>query len=132
MKKLFMDSSAFYALMDKKDKHGMAIEQILKQEDVSLVTTNYIFAETISLVTKRLGKKVAIQVAKMIRASELIQVEHVSEDLQEKAWKFFEKYQDKDFDLIDATSFLVCKAHEIKQVLSLDHHFVQMGFEVLP
>ncbi len=40
--------------------------------------------------------------------------------------------RDKDFDLIDASSFVICKKRAIQCVATLDSHFKQMGFITVP
>ena len=38
----------------------------------------------------------------------------------------------KDFSFTDCCSFVVMRELRIRRVLTLDHHFRQMGFEVVP
>lgn len=132
MRKIFIDSSAFYALVDSSSKKGEQIELFISQNRPQLMTTDFVFAETLSLVTKRQGKHIGTKLGNMILASKLIKVYYVSEKWQKEAWNIYSKYQDKDFDLIDAISFIFCNKHKIKQVLTLDHHFTQMGYEMVP
>lgn len=129
---IFVDSSAFFAWMDSSSPEGSAIETILLTQKYSLATTNLIFAETLSLITKRIGKRMAVQVGQSILASDLIRLVYLDQKTQQEAWKMFLKYKDKDFDFIDATSFTFCHQNKIKEVLTLDHHFSQMGFRKLP
>ncbi len=128
----FIDSSAFFAWLDASSNEGKKIESLLSNTDHTLVTTNLVFSETISLITKRIGKKAGIRAGQGILASDLIHIYFVDAKWHLEAWKMYLKYRDKDFDLIDATSFILCQRSKIREVLTLDHHFAQMGFKMLP
>ncbi|MDO8520262.1 MAG: PIN domain-containing protein [Deltaproteobacteria bacterium] len=128
----FIDSSAFFAWTDEKSPEGSQIEATLAQTRSPLITSNLVFAETISLITKRIGKFKGRELGEKIRKSRTIQVARITEAEENEAWKMYLRYADKDFDFIDATSFVFCKKNGIKEVFTLDHHFAQMGFKVQP
>lgn len=134
---LFVDTSAFFIWHDQDSAYGEALKTCLEQaglkgEETKLLTTDYVFAETISLITKRIGKHKGIEAGKNILSSRIIQITTIDESLREKAWTLYVKYKDKDFDLIDATSFITCHERNIRHVLTLDRHFSQMGFKTFP
>lgn len=129
---IFVDTSAFYAIVNKGEAHHNKIKEFIKNSKYLLVTTNLIFAETISLVTKRLGKKIAADFGSGLWNSERLNIYYLSEDYQKEAWDLFVRYKDKDFDYIDATCFTFMKKMDINKVLSFDRHFKQMNFEILP
>ncbi len=83
-------------------------------------------------MTKRLGKQVGVVFAKGLQSSQQIDVVSAEPKHEKQALEMYEHYQDKDFDYIDAISFVLCKALSIKRVLTFDHHFIQMGFVCLP
>jgi hypothetical protein len=56
---------------------------------------------------------------------------HITEELEEEAWKLFKQYTDKDFSFTDCTSFVVMRQFNLTEAFTNDHHFVQMGFTVL-
>ncbi len=130
--KYFLDSSAIYALVNKADPVGAKINDLLTQTRPMLITTDYIFAETLSLITKRIGKQAAITTGMMLKNSKYIKIMRLEKSVLAKALEMFASYKDKDFDYIDATNFACCKQQKIKTVLTLDHHFAQMGFAILP
>lgn len=132
MKQIFVDTSAFYALADKKDPaHPRAVE-FLEANDIPLLTTNHIFAETISLLTKRLGKSAAVKFGEGLRSSDLIRVFQLTPEYEEAAWQEFLRYKDKDFDFIDSSCFAVMERQGIVAAFSFDRHFRQRGFTLLP
>lgn len=132
MKQIFVDTSAFYALADRRDPAHPEAVRFLEENEVPLLTTNYIFAECMSLLTKRLGKAAAIRFGEGLRASESIQVFRFDAEYEEAAWKEFMKYRDKEFDFIDSSCFVVMQRQGIESAFSFDRHFAQRGFRNLP
>ena len=51
---------------------------------------------------------------------------------RERARLLFFRYRDKDFSFTDCSSFVFMHELKIHYALTLDHHFRQMGFEVVP
>ena len=129
---IFIDSSAFFVLGDRSSEKGKAVEALIFERETPLVTTNLVLAETLSLVTKRIGKVKGIEVGEKILHSGITRLVYLDAELQDEAWRLYKKYKDKDFDFIDATSLVFCQKHGIREVITLDHHFVQMGFKIIP
>lgn len=124
----FIDSSFFFALVDKRNQVHPQVKKLIQKLPPSHVTSNYIFAESLSLITKRLGKDIGILFAKGLKTSATIDVVSLETSQEQKALETYTKYRDKDFDYIDATSFVLCQELGIQKVLTFDHHFAQMGF----
>lgn len=131
-KEIFVDTSAFYALVDAKDPAHRVAKKYFMHCNQPMVTTEFIFAECLSLITKRLGKSIAIRFGEGLRASKLIRMSHSSEELIDKAWEEFVKFSDKGFNLIDCTSFVTMESLGIKTAFSFDKHFAQRGFYIVP
>jgi predicted nucleic acid-binding protein len=96
------------------------------------VTTDYVIDETLTLLRMRLGLRAAERWWKQIEDSSRLRWEWVGIGRAEKARGLFFHFQDKDFSFTDCTSFVVMKELKLKQVLSTDKHFLQMGFHVFP
>lgn len=132
MVEYFIDSSALFAWADRSSDEGQAVEALICEGRVGLVTTNIVFAETISFITKRAGKSKGILFGEQCLSSNILHLAYIDAKMQQEGWALYKKYRDKDFDLVDATSFVYCRSHGIRRVLTLDRHFAQMGFQVLP
>ena len=132
MENIFVDTSAFYSLVNKGESEHYRVKEFIENNTLPLLTTNFIFAETISLITKRLGKIFALKFGSGLKKSERLKIINISEEYEEEAWELFSGYKDKDFDYIDATSFVFMKRMSIKKALSLDIHYSQMNFIMLP
>ena len=107
--------------------------QEIKENNLYLpVITNLVFSETVTLIRYKLGILPSIEFGKKLRESHEIKTIYVSEEKEEKAWKIFLKYSDKDFSFVDCTSFATMKDNKIKKAFTFDKHFQQFGFEIFP
>lgn len=127
--KLFFDTSAIYAYINRKDPDHRRIKNIVAAFKGKLVITNYIFDEIITLVSARLGHETALFVGSILRNSPQIENIWVTQNDETEAWKLFVERKDKEYSFTDCTSFVVMRRIGIKKSLALDGHFKQEGFE---
>ena len=107
MKRLFVDTGAWYAVVDKKDPDHNNAEYFLKNNKIPLVTTNFIFDETVTLLMSRLGWSIAKDFGQRLKNSSFVSLIIVKDEDEEKAWEIFLKYKDNNFSYTDCTSFAV-------------------------
>ena len=134
MKKVFIDSSAYIAINFTRDQfHKKAIEtnMLLLDEDYEYVTTNYVVLESSTSLLMKVGHEAAVRFYENVKKSEVIKIIHVSKTLEEQAFQLFKKYSDKEYSLTDCVSFVVMKEKKLTKAFTNDHHFEQMGFEIL-
>ena len=132
MKKIFVDTSAWFALVNEDDiNHDLAVEWF-RNNPLPLFTTNHIFAETLTLIRMRLGHTQALAFGNMLLDSGSLQFYWTTPDEEKAAWQFFQKYSDKDFSFIDCISFSVMKGQRFKEAFAFDKHFIQAGFNAIP
>ncbi len=136
MRLAFVDSSAFLSLEDPDEQAHAEVRaafERLVEDGVGLLTTNFVFDESYTLLLSRLGRERAIDWGESLRAGRLVPTVRVSEHHEGQAWEILRAYEDKAFSYTDATSFAVCDDLEIGVALSLDRHFRQYEtLEVLP
>ena len=135
MKGLFVDTAGWMACADQADPaHKCACkarDAALEQGEV-LVTSDYVVDETLTLLRKRLGLAAAEAWWKQVEGSSRLRWEWIDIARAEKARSLFFRYRDKDYSLTDCTSFVVMQELRLKQSLTTDDHFRQMGFRILP
>ena len=129
---IFVDTGGFYALADRKDPAHARAARWYRTSKEPLVTTECVFAETMSLLTKRLDKQTAVAFGDGLRRATRVRVDTVTSDTREAAWNLFAGRLDKDWDLIDCTSFTFMEALGIHDAFGFDRHFVQRGFRLVP
>ena len=126
-KRIFVDTSAWYAIIDKNDQDHAAALGKIRILDRPLLTSNYIFDETLTLLKSRLGSPIAIQFGQKLWNQEVSALLRITEEDEEKAWTIFRQYEDKGFSFTDCTSFALMERLDIKTVFAFDDHFVQYG-----
>jgi predicted nucleic acid-binding protein len=130
--RVFVDTSAFYSLLDQGEKnHNLArqIWQRLLVEDHTLVTTNYIVVESTALLQKRLGMRAVIDLQQDVLA--LLRIEWISEALHETSATAHRTANRRMLSFVDCTSFEVCRRLSIGTIFAFDQHFVEQGFTLL-
>jgi uncharacterized protein len=135
MKTYFADTSYWLALELSNDQnHQTALMHwlTLVKTSFQIVTTSYIFDETVTYLNSRNHHEKAVEVGENILLSPTIELIHVDENLFFEGWTMFQKYQDKQYSLTDCISFVVMKQSEIETALTFDKHFIQAGFIIEP
>jgi predicted nucleic acid-binding protein len=132
VRRIFVDTGAWYALVDSKDPKHHAASEFLAANPIPLVTTNFVFDETATLLRVRLGWKVAAEFGKRLKDSAFASLAAVQDRDEERAWEIFLKYRDVDFSYTDCTSFAFMERLRIDTAFSFDTHFNTMKYRVLP
>ena len=133
MEKIFADTSGWGHLIDSTQKyHEMAanIYRNLPRKGCKIVTTNYIITELVALMTSPLCLKhpVIIEFVNSMKLSPNVEFIHIDPALDEQAWQLLSKRADKEWSLVDCSSFVVMEKFGITESFTTDHHFEQAGF----
>lgn len=132
--KVFVDTAAWLALMNKDDAlHDQAI-QVKKQlqiERSQLVTTDFVFLEVADALATPKFRAGTITYIQRLRQLPKLKVLPVGPVLFEQGWALYGKRLDKDWGLTDCISFVVMAQENISIAFTADRHFEQAGFERL-
>lgn len=123
-----MDTSAIYALIDRSDDCHEKAKNLFKKlskQDVDLILTNFIVAETHALILSRMGHELAREWIKDL----VWKIERVTEQDGKRAREILIAYKDKSFSYTDATTFAVMERLKVNVVLAFDNHFTQFGWQ---
>ena len=118
---LFVDTSAFYAATDSRDRHHARAAELLRDTD-SLTTTDHVLVESWRLIHDFGGFANAERFWAAIRKG-LVTVETVLPGDLDTAWQIGEAFPDQDFSIVDRTSFAVMERLGVTSVTSFDAHF---------
>jgi len=125
---MFVDTSGFFSVNDKAEKHHAEASRIYKQAWFRL-TTGYVLDEFVALATARkLSREKILAFSEEILIDETVEIVWVNKDLHTKAVELLRNRTDKLYSLCDAVSFVVMRERKITEVLTTDHHFEQEGF----
>lgn len=130
---IFVDTGAWYALLDEDDANHHAAVKFKDSLPHPLMTSNYIVDEVLTLARNRLSHKVAVEIGQKLWDESIANLIRVTPQDEKKAWEIFVKYRDKAFSFTDCTSFALMERVGITEVFAFDEHFKQYGnFIVLP
>lgn len=130
---IFVDTGAWYALLDQNDQHHPAAKQWLEHNQDILVTSNYVAVETLNLVKIRLGNLLACQLDQALWSESIARLEWINEPDNQKTSTMFHKYVDKGWSFTDCSSFVLMERLKIKTAFAFDRHFEQYaGFIRVP
>jgi predicted nucleic acid-binding protein len=136
LKSILIDSSAFYALADRRDTNHAAARKALSafaHARRDLLTTSYVIDETITLVRFRLGHASAVKMGERLMASSWCRTVEISDELRRSAWDIFVLHDDQSFSYTDCTSFAVMRAMGLTDAFTFDRRdFAAAGFAALP
>jgi len=132
VKSLFVDTGAWYALIDNKDPYHKRAKKFYEKNNLPFVTTNFIFDETITLMTNRLGWGITARFGSGLKESRLVNITPVLVIDEDRAWEIFLQYKDAGFSYTDCNSFAVMERLKIDTVFGFDGHFRIKEFQVLP
>ena len=135
MRGLFVDTAGWMACADEADPaHDGAViarDRWLEKGGL-LITTDYVLDETLTLLRLRLGMDAAQTWWSQVEASSRLRWEFIGPERADAARYLFFRYRDKSFSFTDCTSFAVMRELKVREVLTTDRHFSQMGFTVKP
>ena len=136
MSAVFVDSSAFVALVDRRDRHHASARRhlgLLEHARRRLVTTTYIADEVITVVRMRINHSTAVATGEALFSSKWCELHDVHDDIRMSAWSLFVRYKDQRFSFTDCTSFALMHAMGLEEAFTFDvRDFSAAGFTAGP
>ncbi len=132
MKHVFVDTGAWYALVDRQDPDHVAVYACLQRYQGRLLTSNFVFDETITLLGYRLGWPLAHTVGEQLRSGNTAQIVRITPTDEDTAWHIFTRYQDESFSFTDCSSFALMERLKLHIAVAIDSDFKRYGFQCLP
>jgi len=130
--KIFVDTSAFYALIDRSDRHhndASDLWRVLLNDHVVFITSNYVVWETIGLLQNRICFDAASIWYRDILV--IADICWVDADIHQKAYELWLNLGRKNLNLLDCVSFVTMYQHKIEKVFCFKDCFKNQGFEIL-
>ncbi len=130
---LFVDTGGWGNLFAPKEPyHDLAshLYQLTWQQKRKLVTTSYVIAELVALLTSplRIPRSTSIRLIDDLKTSPYVEIAHIDPARDQQAWQLLKSRADKEWSLVDCSSFIVMQELGITEALTADHHFEQAGF----
>ena len=93
MNRIFIDTSAWYAFIDKNDPDHKESEKLYKSNTKPLITSNFIFDESVTLLMSRLGFDIAVKFGESLKKSNFVNIIRITDEDEDSAWRIFLKYK---------------------------------------
>ena len=130
--RLFVDTSAWFAYVNRKDAHHEAVAEVLDGYPGRLLCSDYVLDETVTLCRRRLGHAVAVKIGEVLFDAAAIDLVRVGSADLRAAWQLFKSRADKPYSFTDCTSFVIMRRLKLATAATLDDDFQQEGFVSLP
>src|SRR6266568_5728053 len=133
---LFIDTSGWAYYLDRQDPLHSVVVTLVKQAVIQrrrLVTTNYIITELVALLSSRYHqpRQQVIEAINAIKKDASVEVVHIERAIDDEAWALLEARLDKEWSLVDASSFIVMQHSGMTEALTTDRHVNQAGLTKL-
>jgi predicted nucleic acid-binding protein len=130
---IFIDTSAFLAVLNANDLFHSAAkaswEEILASNS-TLFTSNYVLLETTALLQHRFG----IEAVRLFESDILpiLEIAWVDEAIHKRGMSALLVANRRNLSLVDCTSFEVMRKVGLDAAFTIDPHFRELGFTVIP
>jgi len=132
MAHVFVDTSAWFAYVNRLDPDHTRIRSLFQTFQGRLVTSNFIFDETVTLCLYRLGYRVVATVGEVLLDPTVVDLLRLTPDDEHRGWTLFLARPDKTYSYTDCTSFVLMRRLRLQQAVALDADFQREGFLLLP
>ncbi len=129
---IFVDSSFLIAGSIERDRnHDAALRLYEEAAGRRVVTTNHVRGETWTWLRSRTWHQRAVDFLDGLDQGGHVQVDFVSEDLEDDALRWLRQHDEREYSFVDATSFAYMRARGIGEALAFDGDFAAAGFTEL-
>ena len=124
----FVDTSYWVALATRLDADHDAAVGLWKTRPGVLTTSNHVLGETWTFLNRRHGHRVATDVTAALRTSPGLAVVHIPAEVEEDAWRWLGRHDEREYSFVDATSFVYMRRTRIDTAFAFDGDFAAAGF----
>jgi uncharacterized protein len=131
MKPVFADTSYYVALLSGTDAHHVLAVEWSETVLGRIVVTEYVMVELGSDLSGTTDRQLYAPFVDHLLADPSTVFIPASQTLFRQGLELFAKRRDKEWSLVDCTSFVVMQQRRLHEALTADHHFKQAGFNAL-
>jgi len=130
---VLIDADAFVALIKKNDgnhKRAEKISDFLTKKGSFFYTTNFVFSETITVLSQRVDHQTAINFIDDFKNLEEVNLVPFDEEIKEMAIKIFKNQTSKNVSFVDCINMAVLKKYRWNTIFSFDKIYTKNGFKL--
>jgi uncharacterized protein len=127
MTPIFVDTGAWFARFVPSDVDHDPARDWFEKNTLSLVTTDYVVDELLTVLKVRGEYERALEVGPALFNGDVCHLEWVTQADVKDAWLVFSSYRDKGWSFTDCVSRVVMERLSITTAVAFDEHFRQFG-----
>ena len=122
---IFVDTGAWIALINQRDQYhrdAVAVFEGLQQQEIRLLTTDYVIDETVTRLRYDTNHTLAVEFLnriELLEETEILTIAEIDKNIFEQAKALFRQYDSVQLSFTDCTSFVICRANHISEALRL-------------
>lgn len=124
----FADTSFWIGLQVPRDRRHTDAVQLWQQGRSPVRTSNLVIGETWTWLRRRAGHGAAVRFVEVVQSSKRVSVAVVDESIDERAWGWLRRHDERPYSYVDATSFEIMRRERIREALTFDGDFSSAGF----
>jgi uncharacterized protein len=124
----FVDTSFWVAYRFRRDDHHDEAVALWAERDAALVTSSLVVGETWTFLRRRVGHAEAVGFLDNVAATTRVSVARVEAAVEDAAWLWLRRHDERDYSFVDATSFELMRRSRITEALAFDGDFAAAGF----
>jgi len=128
---IFIDTSYFLALVNKRDKYHQAAKAAAVRVVPPFITSDAVLLELGNALARPPHRRLAIRALQQIWADPQIEIVILDRELLAETITFYQARPDKAWGLTDCVSFVIMQQRGLHEALTADRHFEQAGFKRL-
>jgi uncharacterized protein len=132
--KVFLDTVyavALAAASDLMHEQAVTLAEQLEHDGTRLITTQAVMLEIGNALSKCRYRMAAIEILTSLESDPSVEIVSLTPELYSKAFNLYKSRPDKEWGLIDCISFVVMEERGIKEALTCDEHFEQVGYRAM-
>lgn len=132
--KSFVDTVAWIALVNTRDSLHEKAKRIfaeLRRQNYKFITTEFVLLEFANALSAPDFRGKAAVFMEGLTQSLDVGIIPASSELFALGFQLYRNRSDKEWSLVDCTSFVVMNKESITEAFTEDHHFEQAGFSKL-
>lgn len=124
----FADTSFWIALQVARDRRHLAATELWRRAHGPVRTSNLVAGETWTWLRRRAGHEAALRFLDVLQRSQRVSVAVVDDTIDERAWRWLGRHDERPYSYVDATSFEIMRRERITEALAFDRDFTAAGF----
>lgn len=133
---ILVDADGFVAIVKEDDTNHQKARQYYSRIDtlpVNLITTNYVIAEVITVISQRISHEAAVDFIDIVIAEPnpitILDIDNTF--VQQKAIPLFKGQKSKNVSFVDCINMAVLKEHGCSCIFSFDAAYKTNGFALI-